>query len=597
MDGILPPALYLLAGACLYAAFHHAAKVRGRPLNWTHLWFFLLCLMVAGHVVAKAGGYQAQSAEEIVFWRRWDTAFAAMVFIFLVWFVREYAGLRSVWGPALLSLLLFAFVPLAMLLPHGVVFTELPAMIDHTLPWGEQVTDIRVRPFTNAHGAGWFAVLMSLAYGLYGGVQQYRRGEYTRARWLLVALAVFLLLLTINFVEDLGLLDFFYVGEFGFLALVFLMNRALELESRMARQHMEAVIHHVPALVYLKDLKGRFLLVNRGFEDLVGVPRPALIGRTDDKLFPPVDAERLRVNDRRVLESGHAVEFDEMVNIGGEALSFVTLKFPILDVDGRPLGVCGISTNVSAERELKDQIGTLKSQVWHADRVARVQTLGSSVAHELRQPLAAILANAEAGLHLLSREGADPTEMRDILQDVVRDNRRAIRIIEGLREMLRQGRSTRVRVLLGDLVSEVLDYLQGEVRRRGVVCERSLDPSCFVVVDKVQIGQVIMNLAMNALDAMEDRPIDQRQLSISVQPDEAGQACLTVRDSGSGLPPDASERIFEGLFSTKARGLGMGLALSRSIIEAHGGRIWATNNPEGGATVQLVLPLADDAVR
>jgi len=597
MDGILPPALYLFAGACLYAGFHHAAKVRGRPLNWIHLWFFLLCLMAAGHVVAKAGGYQAHSAEEIVFWRRWDIAFSAMFYVFLLWFVRQYTGLRKVWGPVLLSLLLLAFLLLTVLLPYGVAFAELPVMSYYKTPWGEQVTDLRVRPPGTVYLAAFFTVLLAMAYAFYGGVQQYRRGERTRARWLLVALGVFFLLLQANFIVNLGLIDFFYVGEFGFLALILLMNRALELESRIARQHMEAVIDHVPALVYLKDAKGRFLLVNRGFEELLGMPARALIGRTDDELFSPVDAERLRVNDRRVLDTGHAVEFDETVNIGGEARSFVTLKFPILDVDGRPLAVCGVSTDVSAEREMKNQIGTLKSQVWHADRVARVQTLGSSLAHELRQPLAAILANAEAGLRLLAREEAAPSEMRDILQDIVRDNSRAIKTIEGLREMLRQGSSTRVRLLLGDLVSEVLDYLQGEVRRRGVVCERSLDPSCFVVVDKVQIGQVIMNLVMNALDAMEDRPIGQRQLLISVQPAEAGRVYLTVRDSGSGLPPEASERIFEGFFSTKARGLGMGLALSRSIIEAHGGHIWATNNPEGGATVQFVLPLAGDEVR
>jgi PAS domain S-box-containing protein len=574
---------------------HHAVIAGSRPVNRRHLWFALLCLMVAGYVFAQAKGHQAQSPLEIVSWRRWDLGFAALIFVFLPWFAREYAGLRSIWGPVVLSVILLGFLILNLLLPFGFAFSDMPAMRYQTLPWGEQVVDLRARPGGAVYLAGVLAASASMAYALYAGVQQYRGGERLAARRLLLAVAVFALLVQVNSLVNLEIIDFFYTDAFGFLALVLLMNRALNAESRMAHQYMRALIDHVPALVYVKDAQGRYLLVNRRFEETFRVSGRSLAGRSDEALVKESNAEGLRANDRQVLDTGRAVEFEDAFEMGNEARTFSTLKFPILDPEGKPCAICGISTDISAERGLEREVGTLRTQVWHADRVARLNTLGSSLAHELRQPLAAILANAEAGLRLLARDPPDLDESKAILRDIVRDNGRAIAIIDGLRDMLRYGAAGRRPVRLADVVQEALDYTQGEMRRRGVACERSLDASCVVLVDKVQIGQVVLNLVMNALDAMEDRPPGQKELFVSVARDREGQAEVKVRDSGTGLPAGDPEGIFESFFSTKTRGLGMGLPLSRSIIESHGGRIWATNNADRGATVQFVLPLTQGA--
>jgi PAS domain S-box-containing protein len=592
MQGILLPALYIFAGACLYAATHHALYAQGRPLNRTHLWFSLLCLMVSGHVLAQAGGYQAESAQEIVSWRRLDITFAALIFASFPWFVREYTDLRPIRVPLLVSVLMLVFVPLNMLLPHGVAYHAPPTMAYYVLPWGEQIADLRVRPQGSVLTAAFLAAFTSMAYGLYAGVQQYRRGERIRARRLLVAVALFASLVQINFLINLGLVDFIYVGGFGFLALILLMHRALDAERRTAHEYMKALIDHVPALVYVKDAKGRYLLVNRPFEQAFQVSWHAVVGRGDEALVQPSDAEGLRANDRQVLDSGDPVELEETINIGGRNRRFSTLKFPILNVDRKPMAVGGISTDVSAVSELEVEVGTLRSQVRHADRVARVSALGTSLAHELRQPLAAILANAEAGLRLLARAPPDAEECEAILRDIVRDNGRAIEIIDGLRDMLRQGDAGRSRISLADTVDQVLDYVQGEMRLRGVACERTLDPSCFVLADRVQIGQVVLNLVMNAFDAMEDSPADEKRLDVSVTRVGGGQTAVLVRDSGTGLPDGDPDRIFQSFFSTKNRGLGMGLALSRSIIESHGGHIRAENNPDQGATLRFVLPLA-----
>ena len=230
----------------------------------------------------------------------------------------------------------------------------------------------------------------------------------------------------------------------------------------------------------------------------------------------------------------------------------------------------------------------------HADRVARVSALSTSLAHELSQPLTAMLSNAQAGLRFLEQEVPALDEFRDILKDIVRDDERAIAIIVGLRGMLRQKTNARERISLADAVTEALDLIQDEIRRRGARCERDLQFNGHVLADKVQIEQVVLNLVMNALDALDAQPANQRQLRVSVMADGDGQARVVVRDSGSGLQSSQADQIFESFYSTKSQGMGMGLALCRSIIESHGGRIWANNNMDQGATVQFMLQTVEE---
>jgi signal transduction histidine kinase len=160
--------------------------------------------------------------------------------------------------------------------------------------------------------------------------------------------------------------------------------------------------------------------------------------------------------------------------------------------------------------------------------------------------------------------------------------------------MLRQKSNARERIGLAEAVSEALDLIHDDILRRGVRCERDLQLNCHVLADKVQIEQVVLNLVMNALDAVDTQPVHLRQLRISVTADGDGQARVTVRDSGTGLQPSQADQIFESFYSTKSQGLGMGLALCRSIIESHGGRIWANNNTDQGATVQFILQMVKE---
>lgn len=593
MASYLLHTLYVLSGVCVYAAAHHAALAWRRPLDRTHLWFALMCVATALYVMAKAGAYESASAEMLVARRRWELSFAALIFVAFPGFVREYTGRRSPWLPAALSLLMAAVLMANLLLPFGAGYAQLPEFAQVTLPWGERVADLRVP--RDQQGA-WFQIgrlgmLLVFVYGLQSSWRQYRRGESRRALTLAVAIGVFLALFLFNQLVNHGIIDFIHTAEFGFLALLFMMNQGLTHDARELEQRMQAVLDNMPAVVYLKDLHGRYLLVNRQFGETFNYGNPGIQGKSDYDFFSREQADRLRANDRRVMHDRSPVKFEEAIDVAGETRQYLTCKFPVLSHDGTLIAVGGTSMDVTEARKLESERDTLREQVLHADRVARVSALSTSLAHELSQPLTAMLSNAQAGLRFLEKGAPAVDEFRDILQDIVRDDERAIGIIRGLRAMLRQKNNARERIDLADVVTESLDLIHDEILRRGVHCERDLQPGCPILADRVQIQQVLLNLVMNALDALDTQSAEQRRLRVSVVSDGDGQTRVAVRDSGAGLPPNQTEQIFESFYSTKSKGLGMGLALCRSIIESHGGRIWANDNADRGATVQFILPM------
>jgi len=436
MHVLLIPALYGLTGISAYAALHHALIAWRSPVDRTHLLFAVLCATVAAYVVAKAGAYQAGTAQVVVELRRWELSFAVVFFIIFPWFVRDYTGYGSLWLLAGLNIFLVAALMANLLLPYGISFVKSPDFAYFTLPWGEQVADLRVHNRSGWHNAMWLGILLVFGYSLYACRHQYRRGERRQALMLFAGVILFMTLVLFNQLVNRGIVEFTHTAEFGFLSLVFVMNHALTREFREYERRMQAVLDNVPAVVYLKDLQGRFLLINHQFEELFQVSNAAVAGRTDHDLFSAAQADALRTNDDRVLDSRQSHQFKEVVNISGELRSFITLKFPILSHDGTPYALCGVSTDVTEVVNAAQEMESLRQQVLHSDRVARVSTISSSLAHELYQPLTAILSNAQAGLHFLENGTLDQQESRDILQDIMRDDRRAIAVIMGLRAML-----------------------------------------------------------------------------------------------------------------------------------------------------------------
>jgi len=265
------------------------------------------------------------------------------------------------------------------------------------------------------------------------------------------------------------------------------------------------------------------------------------------------------------------------------------------DAAGNAVRVRGASLDITARKTAEAELLQQRNALAHLSRVTMVGELSGSLAHELNQPLTAILSNAQAAQRHLAGPAPDLVEVQEILKDIVAEDKRAGEVIRRLRVLLRKGEVNLQPLDLSEIVEDVLKIMRSDLVNQGVAV--TIDAAAglpAVAGDRVQLQQVLLNLVLNACDAMAGgAAAGEHRLAVRVGRDEAGGVRVSVADRGPGMTPEGLARVFEPFFTTKPHGLGLGLAVCRTIIEAHGGRIWAENNPEApGATFHFSIPVA-----
>ena len=245
---------------------------------------------------------------------------------------------------------------------------------------------------------------------------------------------------------------------------------------------------------------------------------------------------------------------------------------------------------LTERRRADEALREAQVELAHVTRVTTIGGLAAAIAHEINQPLAAVITNGSACLRWLAGTTPNLDEARQAVGRIIRDGNRASDVIAKIRALLRKTGTEKERLDMNDVIREVVALAQSEIRRNGVALRAQLEGNIPPVLgDRVQLQQVVLNLIMNGIEAMSavgDRP---RELIISTQSGEIDQVHVTVQDSGIGLDPKSMERIFDAFYTTKSEGMGMGLAISRSIVENHDGRLWAVPNDGPGATFQFTL--------
>jgi PAS domain S-box-containing protein len=275
----------------------------------------------------------------------------------------------------------------------------------------------------------------------------------------------------------------------------------------------------------------------------------------------------------------------------GEYCWLLVRGVPRFGIDGAFLGYIGSAIDITARKAAEVQLRQQRADLAHMTRVTTMGELAASLAHELNQPLTAILSNAQAAQRFMAHEPANIDELRAILQDIVHDDSRAGEVIHRIRELLRKETREFVVLDLATVISAVVALLHSDAILNNVRVTLELTQKLPQVRgDQIELQQVLLNLLLNAFDAMSNARAFNREVAVWTEIG-ADSVRVAVRDSGPGVSGDIIDRIFEPFFTTKREGIGMGLCICRSIIDSHGGRLWAENNPDGGATFYFTIPI------
>ncbi len=363
--------------------------------------------------------------------------------------------------------------------------------------------------------------------------------------------------------------------------------------AQQALRHSEArnraVLRAIPDWVFLTTVEGVFLDYHARDVSILHAPPSAFLGRKITEVLPPPIGERLAHAFVRAEASDDPEKVEYTLGADDSERFYEAC---IVRCDGDK--ILSIVRDITDRKRAELEAGAHRRQLAHLSRVAMLGELTGALAHELSQPLTAALSNAQAARHLVDRDPPDVAETRGALDDIIRNNKRAAMVIDRLRALLRKEPTAFQPVNMNEVVREVIDLAHGEVASRRITVTCSLRPEIPLVVgDRIQLQQVVLNLVLNACDAMSDAQAAHRHLTLATETED-GFVQLAVSDSGVGIPKDQLEQVFEPFVTFREQGLGLGLAITRSIVRVHRGTIRAENNVDGGATFRCFLPI--DAV-
>jgi PAS domain S-box-containing protein len=365
----------------------------------------------------------------------------------------------------------------------------------------------------------------------------------------------------------------------------------LEAELRANEERWGAVMANPFMGITVLDRNQYFIMANSTIQEMVGYTNDELKKLTPLDITPEGERE---INSTlfEELQEGKRQHFELVKRLQRKDGKLIWIQLYVFGIPDRELvgqHTFGMSFDITEKMQAQDALQVAHAELARSAQVSRMGAMTASIAHEINQPLGAIVANAGAGLRWLARTPPDLPEAQKNFEEIVRDGRHAAEVIEGLRSIFKSKESAHISVNLNQLIHEVLALVQPTLKKHTIIVRTELDEMLGPVTgNRVQLQQVLFNLVSNAIEAMQSAA--DRKILIKSELESGGEVHVTVEDSGSGIDPKDIDKIFGSFFTTKIEGMGMGLSICRSIIESHGGRLWASPGHSQGAVFRFTLP-------
>jgi two-component system sensor kinase FixL len=446
-------------------------------------------------------------------------------------------------------------------------------------------------------------------------VTTWRRGDCHRALAVGGSTVLFVLVATgQSLLTFWGIVRTPYVGSIFFMGLVAVMGyelgsetvRASQLDRKLQEseaglreieERMRLAVEGAECGIWIWDLARNEIWATAKWRALFGFPETERLEL--DRILERIHAEDrdlVRPVLKKATEGDGSYEPEYRVVLPSGEVRWIGSRGRV-EFDGarKAILVRSVSNDITGRKEAEQETQDLRREIAHAGRVSMMGQLASALAHEINQPLCAILRNAESGETLMQDKSPDLEEVRAILADIRKDDQRAVSIIDRMRALLKRRNLDKRPVDVGELVGEVVALVRSDAAARHVRLELAvadhLPPVCG---DVVHLQQVLLNLIVNGMDALDETNRGDRRVSVTASLDGPQAVEIAVSDSGHGIPADKLTQIFDPFFTTKPNGMGMGLPISRTIVEAHHGRLWAENRLENGASFRFTLPIAEE---
>jgi len=594
------PVQIFLSGISAYTAIQHCALAQHRPQRRVHFLFAAISLLMALFALSNIQSFQQTAVAPSFRALRLSLGISTVYMGLWPWFIAEYTGVRPRWVLTVITGACAVLLLANLTQPYTHTFEQFRGVERVPLPWGETIyRPVGFRGIWKP--VAMTVILLTYGFGFYALAVRFRRDRRRTALFMMLAVGLSAAGTAVGIMFRLGVGHIPPLGPIAYLGMIIVMEQTLNYEIQENRRHMQTMLDHVPAQIFMKDTAGRYVMVNRLFEEVFHVANATVYGKTDYDILPREQAEASRAADQEALSTRHSLEYEEIAASGGQTRAYWSTKVPLFYSDGAPFALCGIVSDITERKQQEEELRVAKEQAEAASR-AKSEFL-ANMSHEIRTPMNGIM-----GMASLLRLTELSDEQREYLDCIQSSSANLLTLINDILDLSKVEAGKVVLELapfsLRGCIDDATKLHMAGIHGKGLTLKTDIPVQVpdALTGDQLRLKQVLINLIGNAVKFTEDGEIRVSAAQLEAH-DTTALIRISVADTGIGITADALDMIFapfsQADTSTTRRygGTGLGLSISKHFVDLMGGTIRVESAVGGGSLFQVTIPFTVDQPR